>query len=142
MASFVLVCKNEKQIMITLRKALLATLLSLTACGGGSPSQGGQSAGDSPMAGNWTAASGKKLTFDGSSNKLNAHGIPLEDGRHDHAHGTYTYDAKTQAVTLTVSLFGLGKGDAWQGSVVGESLNIQSGEAKLVFTKGGVDDGH
>ena len=128
--------------MVMLRKPLVAALLTLAACGGGSSSQGGQGAGASPMAGNWTAASGMKLTFDGESNKLNAHGIPLEDGRHDHAHGTYTYDGKTQAVTLTVSLFGLGKGDAWQGSVVGESLNIQSGEAKLVFDKGGVDDGH
>ena len=128
--------------MIILHKSLLLSLLTLAACGGGSQSPNGQVADASPMAGNWTAASGMKLTFDGFSNKLNAHGIPLEDGRHDHAHGTYTYDDKTQAVSLLVSLFGLGKGDAWTGSLVGENLSIQSGEAKLVFEKGGVDDGH
>lgn len=126
--------------MIKIRHVLFPVLLVLAACGSKEASANADDG--NAMAGNWTAASGMKLTFDGFSDQVNGHGIPNEDGTHEHAHGTYTFDEKSLALTLKIDLFGLGKDSSWVGKLAGEALQLESGKDKVTFMKGGKPDGH
>ena len=123
--------------MTQLRNVIISFLLILAAC----------SSDGSPMAGNWVEdtgsdAIGMTLSFDGHSDEFWAHLAPREDGSHDHAHGTYSYDEETKTVTVKAKLMGDGKADTWTGKVDGQTLELGAADTKLKFRQGGSPAGH
>ena len=118
-------------------KLFLPGLLLLAACGA-----------DHPLAGNWSLesgadAKGTALTFDGNSDKVSVHLATREDGSHGHAPmGSYTFDEKTNAVTVKALILGEGKAEQWAGKLDGEHLELSAGDTHLKFHKGGDPHGH
>lgn len=111
--------------------AYVVPFLLLAACGN-----------DHPLAGNWAeqVEAGKKgmhLEFQTSGDKVMVHTAPREDGSHDHLHGTYVFDANSNAVTVKCKLLGDGKADAWTGVLAGKSLDLTGGGVTLKFAQGG-----
>jgi hypothetical protein len=96
----------------------------------------------SPLAGNWAQdtgsdAKGVNLTFDETGTKLFVHGAPAADGTHAHPPASFTFDATSNALTVTCKLLGDGKAETWKGTVAGAAMELTGGTDTLKFRKGG-----
>ena len=117
------------------RRLLFPALLALAACS------------DHPLAGYWnqhtgTDADGMSLEFKIDGDAIMVHTAPDASGHHGHVDGTYTFDAKTGALTVNAALTGDDKATTWTGKLAGDKLELGAADTKLTFEKGTAAHGH
>lgn len=117
------------------RFAMIAVLSAFAACSG------------HPLEGAWNEdlAGGKKgmtLEFNTKGTECMVHTAPAADGSHDHVKGTYTFDEKSNALTVNARLLGADKSDAFTGTLGNGHIELSSADGKLKFEKGDGAHGH
>lgn len=93
-----------------------------------------------PLTGSWNqqTADGKPgitIEFDTETDDCGLHGAPREDGSHRHAGGTYTFDAESGAMTVSMEIIE-GGATEWTGKLEGGTLTLRSADQNLEFKPG------